>query len=262
MLKGTKFLPSLGGACWDNDSTFLPEQRVTFKREKLNFTIIKETDDSNYAKYEMFQRINTGGLSLSDQELRNCLLIMINRDLYESIDELHNYEAFKNCIPISEAQIAKQYDMELVIRFLVYCSFDEIYLSQIDKSRNMDSFLTEEIEKYSEQLKGGLESKTVSDFKGLFDLLNSTMGEDSFKKWIPEDEKYKGAFLLSSFEAIVPGLTQNYAFWEKRPEDLKRRIKDLYSNPDYIKANQKGTRSLDRMCQLISLSKAWFGDEN
>ena len=60
VLQATKFLPALEGVRWDNNDLFPEDQKITFKREKLNFTIIKETGDKDTSKYEMFQRLNTG----------------------------------------------------------------------------------------------------------------------------------------------------------------------------------------------------------
>lgn len=61
VLKATKLLPSLNGVRWDDETSFLPEQRIAFKREKLNFIIMKETRENDTSKFEMFRRLNTSG---------------------------------------------------------------------------------------------------------------------------------------------------------------------------------------------------------
>lgn len=70
-------------------------------------------------KYELFQRLNTGGTIATPQEVRNCILLMINRNLYELIRSLADYEPFKNCIALSDRLYEEQYDMELVLRFIL-----------------------------------------------------------------------------------------------------------------------------------------------
>lgn len=47
------------------------------------------------AKYELFQRLNTNGAELTDQEIRNCLMLMINRDFYLEIEKMCQSDEFK-----------------------------------------------------------------------------------------------------------------------------------------------------------------------
>ena len=74
-LVATPHLPALDGKKWDTensgnelDSTL----KIEFKRVKIDIKIVKKQSDKNI-KYELFQRINTLGSRLSDQEVRNCL---------------------------------------------------------------------------------------------------------------------------------------------------------------------------------------------
>jgi uncharacterized protein with ParB-like and HNH nuclease domain len=74
-LQGTRYLPSLQDKHWEenggNGQGLNREQQLIIKRSKLDIKIVlRESDESS--KYELFQRLNTGGSSLSDQELRNC----------------------------------------------------------------------------------------------------------------------------------------------------------------------------------------------
>lgn len=260
VLKGTKFLPSLENVRWDDEQLFSSDQKITFKREKLNFTIIKETADNDTAKYEMFQRLNTGGTHLSAQEIRNCLLIMINKPLYEIINDLHKDENFKNCTPLTDTQQEERYDLELVVRYLLYIAFAKEFISQIDKSRSMDTFLTEELEKYAQINPNEVLEQSIQAFPRIFILLNELFGENAFKKFF--DGKYKGPVMLAAYESIIPGLFQNLDYWETHKAELKNRVQQLYAQEAFITATRRGTRALDRMCQLVSFSRTWFADED
>lgn len=71
ILSGTKYLPSLEGKKWNNpddvENSFSQELRLIIKRSKINVSIVlKESDET--AKYDLFQRLNTGGSDLSPQE--------------------------------------------------------------------------------------------------------------------------------------------------------------------------------------------------
>lgn len=83
-LLATEYLPSLKDKMWENEDTensFTSSQRLSLKRSKLDIRIIKKESDKD-TKYELFQRLNTGGTSLSPQEVRNCLMVMINKEFY------------------------------------------------------------------------------------------------------------------------------------------------------------------------------------
>ena len=92
-LIGTKYLPALENIYWDSSiipssTSLFPESssltkklQMAFKREKIDIKIIKKESDSN-TKYELFQRLNTFGSSLSSQEVRNCMLIMIDPNIF------------------------------------------------------------------------------------------------------------------------------------------------------------------------------------
>lgn len=262
VLMGTKFLPSLKNVVWDDENLFSSEQKINFKREKLNFTIIKETSEQDTSKYEMFQRLNTGGSHLSAQEIRNCLMLMINKTVYELINELHDNESFKACRPISDKQLEEQYDLELIVRFLLYVSFESDFLSNVDKSRSMDLLLTEELEKYAVSIDSTEIQNIKNKFNRIFSLLSETLGEDVFKKYYKSENKFKGAVLIAAFEAIVPGVFLYLDYWELHKPELINKIKDLYSEEAFNTAVIRGTRPVDRMTQLIMFSRVWFQNEN
>lgn len=259
VLGATHFLPSLEGVRWDNDELFTSEQRIIFKREKLNFTIIKENGENDTSKYEMFQRLNTGGTHLSAQEIRNCLLLMINKQLYDIMYLLCEDSNFKECSPLTDSQIDECYNVELIVRYLLYISFSNDFLSNLDKSKNMDIFLTEEFQNYSRQ-NNTLLQEEQDKFHRIFLLLNESYGENAFKKY--QGDKFKGPLLISAFEAIIPGLYQNIEYWELHKEELRSRIKDIYSQSSFSNAVRRGVRPLDRMSQLIKFSRDWFAHEN
>src|SRR5258708_34174499 len=78
-LESTIYLPSLGGRRWQDDDhpdqSLTMAQRLLIKRAKINVSIIlKESDEM--AKYELFQRLNTGGSMLSDRGGPHNILVM------------------------------------------------------------------------------------------------------------------------------------------------------------------------------------------
>ena len=81
VLSGTKFLPSLKGKRWERTSAEIDDGigqtlQLQIKRSKLRIEILKKESDP-LAKFELFQRLNTGGESLTEQEVRNCVAVMV-----------------------------------------------------------------------------------------------------------------------------------------------------------------------------------------
>ena len=109
-LTRTKFLPALEGKYWEDDDpekSLTDAQRRYIKRSTILIIIIDKSSDS-FAQYEVFQRLNTGGSHLSPQEIRNCLLVVKNEDVYRWFKTLSENEAFRNAVPISEKDADEQ----------------------------------------------------------------------------------------------------------------------------------------------------------
>lgn len=120
-LEGTDMLPSLEGKYYDKkddeENSFPPEVRRYLKRTKIDFVIIKKESDET-SKYEIFQRLNTGGTSLSDQEVRNCLMVMENSNKFNILQNLSTDTHFINTLRLSDKNFEERYDLELVTRFV------------------------------------------------------------------------------------------------------------------------------------------------
>ena len=81
---------------------------------------------------------------------------------------------------------------------------------------------------------GGLDLDEFEDqFKRTFDKLRPTLGIDTFKKYDGDRDSFSGAFNVSAFELLTSGITKNIDIVENMGnEDLKERIKDIYSEYD------------------------------
>ena len=185
-LTRTKFLPALEGKYWEDDDpekSLTDAQRRYIKRSKILIIIIDKSSDS-FAQYEMFQRLNTGGSHLSPQEIRNCLLVVKNEDVYRWFKTLSENEAFRNAVPISEKDADEQGYIELVVKYFVlrYSEFE------VSDSENYNNFITDEILSLIDDKK--IEREKDEDiFKRTFKLIFDTMGENAFKRYNPEPRR-------------------------------------------------------------------------
>ena len=130
-LQETRYLPSLKGKKWDDrtekENSLTQAQRLLIKRAKIAVNIVEKESDK-MIKYELFQRLNTGGSIATLQAVRNCILLMLNKDLYNLMRSLADRESFKSCIALSDRLYEEQYDMELVLRFILLFDRDDASL--------------------------------------------------------------------------------------------------------------------------------------
>ena len=254
-LTRTKFLPSLEGKFWDNEDesiSLTDAQRRYIKRSKILIIIIDKSSDE-FAQYEMFQRLNTGGSHLSPQEIRNCILVMKNEEVYKKLREMSKHSSFINAVPISEKDSEEQGYLELVVKYFVlrYSNFE------VSDSENYNNFLTDEILDLIN--KDSIDFEKESElFKQTFDLLYDVMDENSFKKYDAEKSKSCGAVLVGAYEAIIPGLTANINYYKDHKPELEEMIKGVYNTEAYLAATKRGVRPIGRIKKLVEFSKENF----
>lgn len=261
-LMKTKYLPSLEGKMWDSDDpngSLTSAQRLDFKRRKIGVQIIQKDSDPNI-KYELFQRINTLGTRLSDQELRNCLLIMINRDFYDWLNNLAKYEPFIDCLVLSDKSINEQYDLELALRFIIFKNVD---IGDMQGVASLAEFLTEKMTEFAESPTFDKE-REEQIFKDTFDYIDKTLSEYAFKRYNFDKERFEGKFLLSAYEAIGIGVGSNIDEWKTKTidddliEDVKDRTISLWDNKTYTNNIGSGSNFNTRIPVIVPLGKKIF----
>jgi Protein of unknown function DUF262 len=256
VLEGTGYLPALEGKVWEDDndpqSAFTAEQRLIIKRSKISVSIILRESDER-AKFELFQRLNTGGSSLTQQEVRNCILVMVNRELYLWLRELANYGPFQDCIGLSDRPIAEQYDMELALRFMIFATIELEKLSAIG---DVGAFLTDSM---VELAKDEAFDRPAAErrFKATFDILASAEGDHAFARYAQDRDRFMGGFILSAFEVIAFGLGYNIDA-SPAAEDLVPRIKAVWANSTYKEWSGSGITATRRLPRLVPLGRDIF----
>lgn len=260
-LIGTKFLPSLKGKKWKSNTeeeSLTEAERRIIKRRKINIIIIDSINNPT-AKYELFQRLNTNGSELKPQEIRNCLMIMIDRDFYNKIEYICEDFKFKNITGLSERLLNEQYDKELVIRYLIARNQD---LKKVNSNEDIGKYLTDKMLEIISNKDYDIDND-LFELRKTIDLLHECLGENTFKKNYKEKhEKFEGKFMLSSYETILLGVSENVDYWQENKELLEEKIKSIYIHPDYNNASSRGKRPILRFKELTNLSRRLFNNEN
>jgi len=113
------YLDGFADKGWDDFSRRI---QLDVKRTKVQLTILLRETNLD-AKFELFQRLNSGGTSISGQELRNAIMAGESPQMLAWFEELAEYKDFVEVVGLSDKDKSTRYDMELVLRFMVFLSW-------------------------------------------------------------------------------------------------------------------------------------------
>jgi hypothetical protein len=179
---------------------------------------------------------------------------MLNKKLYNLIRSLAKYKAFKSCIALSDRLYEEQYDMELVLRFILLFDKDENKINEL--GGDVSVFLTEKMREMA--FDKNLDYSHIGEaFKKTFDILNETTGDNSFKRYKPEQDKFLGGFLLSAYEVVALGIGFNYKNLFPVSQ-VPERIKSIWSDATYKEWSGAGVNAARRLPHLIPLGRKVF----
>ncbi len=258
-LTTTEYLPALEGYRWeagsDSSKAFSDSLRRDVKRAKLEFRIIRKESDAN-AKYDLFQRLNSGA-QLSLQEARNCLLVMMNMELFVKVTDMSVADYFLTCVPLSERQEDQAYRQELVLRFFAQADF-----------QGSDSQLRQEYGEYvTSWMRGAAERESQGElvvdptlFASTFRLLGNALGDDSFRRWDPDRSTHLGPFSIACFEFVTSGLVANLDRWQSRQDALRDRVRAVWTAAAFRDNSGTGVSPRRRVPRLVLGARAFFAE--
>ena len=257
-LQETDYLPSLKDKYWqtkDPQNSFTQSQRISFKREKIDLKIIKKESDQNF-KYELFQRLNSLGSTLSAQELRNSLMLMLDPTFYEWVKNLSNLQEFQDSILLSENSQQLAFDMELVLRF--FAAKNTVNFKGL---KDLNDFITNRMKDFISD-KSFDRDIEADVFRKTFETLNKALPEGAFRRYDANKGKFSGKFLISTFEVISTGVGRNISKWypysEKSLGQIEHIAKELWSNRIFQANQGTGTNVSSRLKQLAPLGVDLF----
>ena len=225
-------------------------RKLDLRRVRLRVEILKRESDPS-AKFELFQRLNTGGASLSEQEVRNCTMVMIKPEFYSGLQELAEYDSFTGATSLTDTAVEKQAHLELVIRFFAFLRVQ--YQKGVDVHEYLDDAT---IELASDDT---LDINTEGErFRDTFDLIYRSLQEKSFRRW--DGSRFAGKFLQSVYEVVATGVAQNLGrFLELVPEEaskvIEQRAKDLWNDEVFRRYSGAGVRGTSRLANLLPMAK-------
>lgn len=200
-LKGCDIADSLNGLTYDHLPTTF---QIRLKRSFIRMQVIRKESDK-MLRYHMFKRLNTGGEKLEPQEIRNCVIRILNDEFADFLKKIAKLQDFQDTVKTTELKEKSAYLEELSLRFLAYKNYREEY------RKDIEPFLDEYMERVSLPLDNHrylpfdyAEEERI--FTKVFTILNKALGASSFGPKNRITSTISEGFRIYHFEAITQGI--------------------------------------------------------
>lgn len=226
-------------------STLPLKIQLNLKRAACRVEIIKW--DSEYdLRFELFNRLNTGGSPLTNQEIRNSLYRSISSKFNDFLKELAAYTPFITAVNITDQRVQQLYLEELVLRFL------SLYGMKHKINKGIAIYMTDFM-KESVQDPNFNYSQYRMIFKKTFDIL-ATLGEGIF---VSKNKEFSTAI----YDTTTIGIAKNlHLYGTVTPSVLKRKIEEIKSDEIYQKmVRSGGNNSIQRVEKRLQYANEIFG---
>lgn len=258
-----QYLSQLQGLVWDDDvrvsstqglgiTGILTEaQRSDILFAKLDATIIQR-QSSGQAKYDVFRRLNSYGEPLTPQEMRAALIASVNGDCLAWLSGLARADATAELLSLSDRQMERQYDVELVLRFFFLVEKEELRVTDLrDFSSVLDDYGLELAEEFPSQ-----RTEKLGDvFEGVVGLIDGGPGQDFFRRYYPDEGRFKGPFLNTSFEALASSVGYHLLREDPLPDDLEAAAMEFWALPELAARFATGRSTEWRLATYVPVGR-------
>ena len=224
-------------------------QRTIEETEIVTYQMEPQTPKE--VRYSVFNRINTGGLTLNPQEIRQALN-QKNRGV-KLLEEIAETEEFKRIVNVTSKRMV---DRELVLRFIAFKKFDYTKLDKEIKTlaRLLDETMEEVDSKEFEQIEF---IKLKDSLLKTLLILEEIFGSDKLFNRKLIDEKKIRSLNKSLFEiwtVLISNCTEEEQnILKKQKENLIERYKRLLLSQEFNDSITKGTNDRKVIVKRFSL---------
>jgi hypothetical protein len=186
-------------------------------------------------KYSVFQRINTGGLTLNKQEIRNAMAAKSEREFLQKIAQ------HPLMLKLMDGLSKRMLDQELVLRFWAFYYLDY-------SSEKFSKFLDHAMEKLKQS-----DYQERNQFEFIFDQAISRcdqlLGETAFqKKTEKTGARYKNRSLFEVWMVSLARLDQpGFDKLLRHKADITEAVNQLLQDPDFYESISHSTQNKDRV---------------
>ena len=222
--------------------TLSEEDRLVLDDSIIHATVVKqdEPSDDDSSIYQVFERLNTGGLQLAAQEIRTCIYHGAFAKLLKELNETASWRS------VFGKPNIRMRDQELILRVLA------LHLYQDKYEKPMKEFLNQFMGKNRHlQL---VDAETISTiFTSTSDVIFEALGSDAFRP--------KQLLNAAVLDAVMVGVARRL---ESGPVAAVAAITDQYralmQNPAFVGATEAKTSNEETVQTRLNLATEAFKD--
>ena len=199
------------------------EDQLGLRNSVLRAFVVQQLNpDDDTSMYHIFERLNTGGTLLANQEIRNC----VYHGIFSSfLDEINDFEAWRRILGKNDPDTRKK-DVELILRFLAM-------RMPVAYKNPMKDFLSKYMQKNREASKGALQGSRAV-FERTCQAVVTHLGEKPFH--------VRAGLNAAVFDAVMTAFSNHL---DNIPKDVRARYEELIRDEDFEKNTRSSTTNVD-----------------
>jgi len=206
----------------------------TLRNSVLRAFIVQQTTPTDHTSvFHIFERLNTGGTLLSNQEIRNCVY---HGSMVKLLQELNQFPDWRK-IYGKDTPNSRQRDVELILRFLALKDQASEY------RKPMKDFMSKYV-----AAKKSIQEEEQHDLRGVFQTTCSSviaaLGDRPFH--------IRRGLASPVFDAVMVAFSHNL---EDIPDDIAARYGRLKENEDFVNCTDTGTTNVDVVHKRLTLAQ-------
>ena len=199
------------------------EDKLQLKNAVLRAFIVKQLDpDDDTSMYHIFERLNTGGTLLTNQEIRNCVY---HGRFIDFLKTLNGSPTWRKILGKDEPD-SRGRDIELLVRFFAMRDIS-------DYRKPMKDFLTRFVRK----------NRSASDdvLRNSGDLFERTC-QAVLENLGPKPFHIRSGLNAAVFDAVLSAFSENFS---DVPGDVKQRYQRLLRDSGFHECTRQGTTDVE-----------------
>ncbi|MDT6986627.1 DUF262 domain-containing protein [Streptomyces lusitanus] len=252
-LTGLKVFGEANGLRFDELPTTL--QTILETRANLRAVIILRQSDPDI-KYQVFQRLNTGGIRLNPQEIRNSAW---PGKLNDMILEESTSSEFHKLLGIKDRNRSAIYsemrDAEFVLRYLTFRENWATFAGGM--GRKLDTYMATHHNMPADQVEDAR-----SHFRAAVRKARAAFGENAFQRWSPEKQSWRRQVLASLYDAEIFAVDQfPEGVLRERSSDIVSGVQDLFSDAKFRRAVDAATNTPSYFRDRITMMRDMISEK-
>jgi hypothetical protein len=100
--------------------------------------------------------------------------------------------------------------------------------------------------------------KEETAFNDTFDTLDSTLGDNAFRRFDRSKKRFVGGFSVSAFEAVAIGIGYSPTIAKSNPSQIEKKIQRMWASANFVNNSGSGIRASSRVPKIVPFGREEF----